>query len=363
MTTEAEAVPYDEAIAEAQAAFAAWIAARAGHERLVVFCHFDADGLAAGAVFGLALARLGFTDVHVVPSGRGESAFSDEARERLAALKPAALIVTDLGVHAAGVLPGVPMLYVDHHRPAGTPAGDVAVVSGYTWEPIPCSAWLAYELCRPLTDVADLDWVAAVGVISDLGEKAPWAPLPEIRKRYTARWLKEAVALTNAARRVPAFDVERPLALLMTMPDPRTLAEDVNAAPLYAYRATVNAELQEARKAAPVFSATGPWALVKLDSASQIHPLIAQQWRGRLPKYAVIAANTGYVDGVAFSARTSRDDLKLPALFQAVDLGPELNGTFGYGHDQASGGHLPAEAFDRLLDHLGFPPAAHVSDG
>ena len=69
----------------------------------------------------------------------------------------------------------------------------------------------------------------------------------------------------------------------------------------------------------------------------------------------MIAANTGYVaDGVAFSMRTSRADVSLPALLQSIDLGGDFGGRFGHGHDQASGGHLPADAFALLLERLGF---------
>lgn len=355
----AAAIPYDQAIGPAREAFRAWLDSLDRAGRVVVFCHFDADGLGAGALFGRGLPRLGFTNVEVIPSLRGESAFSDEARLRLGDKRPAALVVTDLGVHRWGVLPGVPTLYVDHHVPHGAPDG-AAIVSGYGWEPIPNSAWLAFDLLAGEIDVDEWLWIAAVGTISDLGEKAPWPRMDEAKKRYTARWLKEAVALTNAARRATAFDVETPLRLLMEADGPRPFAEHPDAAVLADYRAEVNAEMAEARKAAPVFAAGQPWALVKMHSACQIHPLIAQQWRGRLPKYAVIGANTGYAEGeVAFSARTARSDLDLPALFQAVDLG-EFNGRFGYGHDQASGGHLPPHAFNRLLDALGFPAGAHV---
>jgi single-stranded-DNA-specific exonuclease len=329
--------------------------------RVVVFCHFDADGLAAGALFGRALPRLGFGDVTVVPSLRGESAFDDATRARLAALSPDALVVTDLGVHRAGVLPEVPTLLVDHHRPEGTPEGRVTVISGYAWEPIPCSAWLAYELLAPLADIDDLLWLAAVGTISDLGEKAPWPALAEATRRHTAKWLKEAVTLVNAARRASAFDVATPLALLMHADGPRAVSDDdaAGADRLRAYRAEVNAALAVARRQAPTFARDGsPWALVPLDSPCQIHPLIAQQWRGRLPKHAVIAANRGYLPGVvAFSARTARPDLTLPALLRAVDVGGDFGGRFGSGHDQASGGHLPPEAFARLLAGLGFEPS------
>ena len=358
------------AFTDASARVAAFLASVPQTARLVVFCHFDADGLAAGAVAGRALARLGYRDVRVVPSGRGESAFGDGARTRLAALAPDALIVTDLGVKAAGVLSGVPTLYVDHHQPDGVPTEHATVVSGYGWDPVPNSAWMMWELLAPLGTAAgvpldDLLWVAAVGTISDLGEKAPWERLPAVRKQYTAKWLKEAVALVNAARRATAFDIDTPLELLMTADGPRAVSEDdvSGADRLRAYRAEVGAALAEARKRAPIFAAGGsPWAMVPVASECQIHPLIAQQWRGRLPKNAVMGANATYLPGVvAFSCRTARADLNLPTLLRgAIDLGT-LNADFGNGHDQASGGHLPPEPFDRLLAALGFDARARAT--
>ena len=75
----------------------------------------------------------------------------------------------------------------------------------------------------------------------------------------------------------------------------------------------------------------------------------------------VIAANRGYLPGVvAFSARTLRDDLKLPEIFRSVDLGGDY--AYGHGHDRASGGHLPVKAFNRLLSGLGFGENAFFSE-
>jgi single-stranded-DNA-specific exonuclease len=209
--------PLEAALADARATVRRFFGDIPGSARVVVFCHFDADGLSAGAVAARALPRLGFGDVRVVHSAKGESAFGEAARARLAALAPDALVVTDLGVNSAGVLPGVPTLYVDHHLPAGVPPAPAVVVSGYGWEPVPASAWLMWEVLAPLAADAgapldDLLWIGAVGTIGDLGEKAPWDRLAAVRKQYTAKWLKEAVALTNAARRASAFDVATPLA-------------------------------------------------------------------------------------------------------------------------------------------------------
>ncbi|MGB3543572.1 DHH family phosphoesterase, partial [Rubrivirga sp.] len=220
---------FDDHLQAARATFHDWLRAVPDRARVVVFCHFDADGLGAGAVFGRALPCLRpDLEVVVVPSGRNESAFTDDARDRLRALEPDALLVTDLGVNERGTLEdGVPVLYVDHHRPSGA-HGDAFVISGYDWDPIPCSAWLAHSLVHPGLEDAALvevvDWVAAVGVISDLGEKAPWPPLPAVKKRFTAKWLKETVALCNAARRAPTFDAQTALDALMTFDDPKTLS-------------------------------------------------------------------------------------------------------------------------------------------
>src|SRR4028118_1837121 len=100
-------IPLPSALPAAREQTRAFFDALPRSARIVVFCHFDADGLGAGAVFGRALPRLGFTDVQVVPSGRGAHAFTDPARQRLRALAPDALVVTDLGVNGEGVLEGV----------------------------------------------------------------------------------------------------------------------------------------------------------------------------------------------------------------------------------------------------------------
>ena len=370
-------LPLADAFPEAVRTFKQWLGVAPRDGRCVVLCHFDADGLAAGALFGRGLPLLGFTDVVVVPSGRDESAFSDGARARLRERAPASLIVTDLGVNEAGTLENdeIPVLYVDHHRPSGAPRGS-HVVSGYDWDPIPCSAWLANDLLEAaepnLDEMRQLDWIAAVGVISDLGDKAPWPRLGDAKRRHTAKWLKEATVLTNAARRASSFQAQAALDLLMRVDGPKALAESPAAEPLRAARREVKEEMAEARRAAPVFSerdadipeGVAPdglrFALVRVDSACQVHPLIAQQWRTRLPKYPVICANVGYLDGiVAFSTRAARDDVRLPEIYQSIDT-PGWNGKWGHGHDQASGGHLPPDVFNNVLDALGFPPDAHV---
>lgn len=94
-------------------------------------------------------------------------------------------------------------------------------------------------------------------------------------------------------------------------------------------------------------------ALIRLHSPCQVHPLIAQIWRSRLPQFIVIAANDGYLPGrVNFSAR-SRSGVNVLEFLRAADIG-EGEGTFGHGHDQASGGSLPVARWNALLAQWGF---------
>jgi hypothetical protein len=109
--------------------------------------------------------------------------------------------------------------------------------------------------------------------------------------------------------------------------------------------------LQEAKKAAPVFS--GNVALVRVNSPCQIHPLIAQSWRTRLPKYIVIVANEGYIpDRVNFSVRTASGTNVLDFL-RSLNLSVG-EGSYGQGHDSASGGSLPFPQWNELLLKLEF---------
>jgi single-stranded-DNA-specific exonuclease len=333
--------------------------------KVLVYCHFDADGLGAGALFGRGLPRLGpGWQVEVLPSGKGENAFLTLGiAEKLLAGKPDALIVTDLGVHAQGTLEsaGVSVLYVDHHIPEGYPPAPLAtVLTGYGLDPVPCSSWLAYELLAAEADMTDLQWVAAIGIISDLGEKAEWAPLAQVKKQYTAKYLKEAVALCNAARRAGAFDLDRPLGHLLHDEGPRPLAQDEVLA---GYRAAVAEELATARKLPPRFPPksnpdAAPVALVTINSPAQIHPLIAQQWIQRLPDRVVLCANLGYLPSgdVAVAGRTANRNLHIPDLLRAAFARtghtPPVN--FAHGHPQASGGHLSPADYQHLLQGLGF---------
>ncbi|MEJ7617837.1 MAG: hypothetical protein WKF30_12960, partial [Pyrinomonadaceae bacterium] len=148
----------------------------------------------------------------VIPD-RERNAWTEGNRERVREHHPQALFVLDLGSSGEPVIENLPTCLIDHHRPEGVPPGAV-LISGYTWSPVPNTSLLAYELCRELLGdaVEQLEWIAAIGTISDLGERAPFDIIERAKKRYKAKWLKEATTLVNAARRASRYDPSRPRA-------------------------------------------------------------------------------------------------------------------------------------------------------
>jgi single-stranded DNA-specific DHH superfamily exonuclease len=332
--------------------FAAFVNAIPKAARIVVLHDFDADGVTAGVVLQRALQRLGFDDVVRVIPTRERDAWADANRQLVMDANPAALFVLDLGSRDEPLVEGIPCCLIDHHRPNGVPPGAL-LISGYTWKPIPNTSLMVYDLCASMTGVEDLDWIAAIGALSDLGAQAPFPLVASVKQRYSMSDLRDATALVNAARRASNYQPETAARALLSHASPRELvrSDSADVAALRAAREEVKRELAEAKKAAPKFSSNV--ALIRVRSRCQVHPVIAQIWRTRLPRYIVIVANDGYIDGrVNFSMRSS-SGVNLLDFLGAIDLG-DGEGSYARGHDQATGGSLPVERFNLLLEKLGF---------
>jgi single-stranded-DNA-specific exonuclease len=346
-------------LSDARAAFGKFLKGIAPDARSVALHDVDADGLTSGVLWQRTMERMGFKNLTRLTPNRERNAWTTENRDLVNETRPEKLFVLDLGSQPLPIVEDVPTCFIDHHRPGGALAGDT-LICAYQWDPIPTTSLLMYELGAAMTDISDLEWVAAVGLVGDLGARAPFRLLEDAKKKYTAKYLKETAALLNAARRSSRFDPEVAFRALLAHDGPKSfcLAEDEDANRLREARAEVNAELSEARKVAPIFS--GQVALLRLNSSCQVHPLIAQQWRGRLPKYIVIAANEGYMPGrINFSARTNTGQSVLDFL-RGITLSAG-EGNYGHGHDAASGGSLPAPLWNELLGKLGFDEAVFAS--
>ncbi len=318
---------------------------------IMVMTHNDADGLSAGAIFWRALARIGRLAAFRI-LGRGENPWTDEIRAELAQQDFGGLFVLDLGARAGAVAPGVPTIVIDHHVTAGDTQG-ATVITGYGEEPTPTTSLLAYACAGTLANVSDLLWLAAVGIIGDLGDKAPFPELAEAKKAYTGTALRELVSLVNAPRRTATGDPMPAWTLLTQAENPKNAIGGGHAA-VEAFRrarAEVKEAMDRARRTAP--RVKGEVALIVVDSPAQVHPLVAQTWKGRLKDKVVIAANTGFRPGWVHFAVRSDTGKNLIAWLR--DHAPEeVDGEhYGNGHEQATGGALKATGWAQFLRKIG----------
>jgi hypothetical protein len=318
----------------------------------LILGHFDADGLSAIAILARSLERFGRSaEIRLV--GKGENPWSVEMRRELAQRRPGGLLVTDLGVREGDVLPGTTTALIDHHVPTGTP-GNAVVISGNGLEPEPTSALLAYWCAAALGPAEDLLWLAALGLIGDMAEGAGFSEMDGAQKRYGKTALRNAVSLINAPRRAAAADASPALALLLKGDGPKdvTSGKYPETEQLLAAKSEVKEALDVAKRVGP--KVRGEVALIRFHSPCQIHPLVAQQWRGRLKDKVVLAANTGYRPGwVHFAARTGGDTNLIDFLAERRPAGADEN--YGSGHVKATGGALRPADWNAFVTGLGFP--------
>ena len=330
----------------------------------LIASHDDADGLSSAALLARAWGGAPEVRPEIRLVGRGENAWDDAFAAELAIRAPEALVIADLGVAGRRPAPGAALAVIDHHVPTGTP-DDAVIVSGHGREPTPSTSLLAHWCAAGLGDVAHLDWLAAIGLIGDLGDKAPFGEIAAAKKHHGAGKLREAVSLVNAPRRAARGEARPALDLLLRARDPADVVGGAHPETAYcqAAREEVQVAVAEGRRSPPRFSVRygRDVAIVALRSPCQIHPLIAQSWVGRLrgrdqAGVIVFAANFGYHDGqVAFSGRAAgeADIIELLARHRPNSADPTR---YGNGHRRAAGGTLPFAAWNELIGDLGFGP-------
>lgn len=126
----------------------------------------------------------------------------------------------------------------------------------------------------------------------------------------------------------------------------------------------VTAEVEKQTHTPPIFSQDGKFAVLKIKSEYQVHPVIATRWAGFLKSdrlEIVMVANFGYLPGkVNFSCRIAKcaknrdtpvniiESLKAVANLDEGDLVSRLGDSFAKGHKEASGGVVNTAEFEEF---------------
>lgn len=346
----------------------------------------DADGLSSGVIIYRTLTALGLDPsqigAHLVQ--KGNTVHSELERASMAAKKPAYIIVLDQGSISAPPLvddPEAKSLIIDHHLSDVFPERS-QVVSACHYPPVATTSLLTYEICKALHPSLESScaFLACIGTHGDLGNTLKWKPpfpdMKETFKIYTKKSINDAVSLLNAPRRTAKYDVITAWEALLQAKEPKDLLANGR---LQSARAEINEEVEMNTHTPPTFTLDGRIAVLKINSAAQVHPVIATRWAGHLNSKAleiVMVANYGYMEGmVNFSCRIARcarsrdppvniiDSLKAAADLSTDGLKERMGETFARGHKEASGGIVPAAAFEELMTLLKVGEKPEKKDG
>jgi hypothetical protein len=337
----------------------------------------DADGLTSGAILQKTLVLLGLhpdlITAHLVQ--KGSSIHDEKERDSMAAHDPAYIFILDQGSRKSAPVIDNPhkCLVIDHHYALEDdfPKG-AEHVTACNSPPVATSSLLTYEICCPLDEKVQTtcDWLCVMGTHGDLGNTLKWEPpFPDMKatfKTYTKKAINDAVSLINAPRRTAAYNVPSAWTALTSAQAPTDLLRNPS---LLAARAEVNAEVERCTHTAPRFSADARIAVFRIQSAAQVHPVIATRWAGHLQSAkleVILVANEGYLPGmVNFSCRVPRcararePPVNIIEVLRGVadkatdpTLRARLGESFARGHKEASGGIVPKKEFEELMDIL-----------
>lgn len=337
----------------------------------------DADGLTSGSILQRTLVLLGLDpsliSVHLL--SRGGNIHGDTERAAMAAHEPSFIFVLDQGSRNSPPVIDLPheALVVDHHFALEDdfPKGSIHVTACNS-PPVATSSLLTYLICRDLHEDVEptCDWLCIMGTHGDLGNTLKWQPpFPDMAaafKKYTKKAINEAVSLINAPRRTASYNVQAAWDALAAANGPAELLKNRH---LLAARAEVNAEVERCTHTPPSFSSDGKIAVFRINSAAQVHPVIATRWAGHLQSSkleVVLVANEGYLrDMVNFSCRVPRcarardPPVNIIEVLKGVaDRAPDqslrqrLGDSFARGHKEASGGIVPKAEFEELINIL-----------
>ncbi|MCD6385606.1 DHH family phosphoesterase [Candidatus Sumerlaeota bacterium] len=321
--------------------------------RVVVIMDTDADGLAGARIVEYVLERRGIQPVLIFP-GKGEWAYSEQTIKSVRSVEPEYIIAVDTGSSVQNPYAPIPTLVIDHHYPLGGKPRDIVFCSSYGRKPVETASLISYLIGKEITDLTPIEWVVLLGVIGDLGDTKEFPFLEPLVKKYTKTQVRKAVGLLNSARRASSCDVSTAYQALREASSPRDIVEGRSPLieKLRQYKDELQSELEKARRSRPFFA--GENVAVCLDSGCLVQGIIASIWANKFPKYRCLAANKGYLPGeIVFNLRTRRQDNLIDYLHNLLK-DCKIEGSYGYGHNKATGGRMSPESFILLLKKMGF---------
>lgn len=284
---------------------------------------FDADGICAAALFKRRLG--GVTQIV-------------KGRLQLPTLqRPAQLVyLLDLSCPEREFPWAQPTIVIDHHPLPQNPPENALLLH----RPDRCTAWLAHELFWG--EGGPHGWIAALGILSDLGDSVPSPLLQGELERWGMNPLRQVTSLINSAHRAGG-DCDQALQALLEHDSPSQLlhSQAPSVTHLRQCQRKVKKRLGQAKQVPAV--QRGQLALIQFESDCPVQSIIAQIWKARLADRVVLAANL----------RTDRPEVHLSARsrggLNAIQILAALGLTVR-GHAQSAGAVLTPQEWETFLE-------------
>lgn len=208
-------------------------------DKVVLAYDKDGDGVSAVTIAKTALSRIGI-EADTFPFDRSRiEEFIHHVEHEKAKFSIFFDISAEGYTEIFDSLPNTKFMVIDHHKLYGNPKGVLIIKPGdigYKKEPANYpTARLSYTLFSELTNIEDLDWVSAVGIISDASykqwktfvdkamKKKNWKITEDIYESIPA----QIAGLINAANAVEESRITEALEVMLTLDPKKVLESDL----------------------------------------------------------------------------------------------------------------------------------------
>ncbi len=347
-------------------------------EKIALVHDADPDGLCSAVLMNKLIARLRGkpADLHLTPPKGTRNTVALEILEVLKKKKIAKVIFTDLGVHEdAATIKKLEkqceILIIDHHTFFQDITSERAVLgmpqliaddidpSRYA------STKLAYDFANRHTSLEDSDWIAAIGMISDMTGSAWPEFLNQVFAKYKIKpnpkdWFHTDIGTISgmffAAMTIDAKNVNYCFDVLMRS---KALHDVLKDKKLKSLRAAFDKEINTWIQKAPKL-------MEKHDTLKLLWYAITPKYRINSPVSTILSLKPHYQDWVILILEVKKDIVNISGRCQSQRIPMNvllkeatkgLKGAAGGGHVPAAGGHvIPKDLAvfkQRILDILG----------
>ena len=336
-------------------------------DKIAVLHHTDPDGICSGVLVAKAVERLRGRKIDLRVNQKGtEHAILDATISRLKKKKINKLITTDLMVdknktqlHKLATFADV--LVLDHHPYFGSKHPRIIVAKPQVLygdkkpNSYPASKF-CYDILKRVVEMVDLDWMAAIGVITDGAFKRWKVFLKTVLKKHHLKYDPDPfkTAIGNAGRILHAAELysERNVPKGYAVVYQATSVQDIIKSPLVKYRRAVRKELDYWLKH------TKKYAEVN-EACNLIYYELSQKYNVKGPVATILSLQHPHMTVVTLSTTSKyayisgrRQDGKIDMnkLFQSALKG--LPEAAGGGHPPAAGGRLLKKDLQRFKSNL-----------